>query len=292
MTVREETLKKNLQETVAFLQSRLTKANCCPARIGVTLGSGLGSFVDSLTEKLSLPCGDIPHMPVSTVPGHDSHFVYGLTASGVPVLVAQGRVHFYEGHSLDAITYAVRVMHALGVRHYCPTNAAGSVNPKFSQGDFMLITDHINLVQVSPLTGIVDPELGERFASLTHVYDAACAERFLQGLRTQGFPVPVHTGVYAWSIGPHYETPAEVRMLRILGIDAVGMSTVPEVIVAASLGMKVNGLSLITNLGSGMAPAGKKALDLYHAHVKDVAAGRARELATVLTSLVDVISQM
>lgn len=215
--------------------------------IGLVLGSGLSALADSLTEAVVVPYHDIPHWPTSTVHGHAGRLIIGNLA-GKQVLVQQGRAHYYEGYSQAEITFPVRVMHALGVRTLIVTNAAGGINADFTPGDLMLITDHINFVGLAglnPLRGPNDDAIGPRFPDMTFPYDPALQRLAEATAVAHGFTV--QKGVYAYVAGPSFETPAELRYLQAIGVDAVGMSTVPEVIVARHAGIRVLGISSITN---------------------------------------------
>jgi purine-nucleoside phosphorylase len=210
---------------------------------GIVLGSGLGSLVDQVDAILNLPYSEVGGLPVSTVPGHAGRFVFG-TLAGKRVLVAQGRVHLYEGHSASDVTAGVRVMAALGVKRLVLTNAAGTVNSAFAPGSWMMLRDHLNLTGTTPLLG--EP----RFVDLTDVYSPKLRAHFAVAAGAEG--VVLHEGVYAGLLGPQYETPAEVRMLRGFGADAVGMSTVLEAIQARALAVEVVAFSCLTNWAAGM----------------------------------------
>jgi purine-nucleoside phosphorylase len=210
---------------------------------GVVLGSGLGLLVHEVDAILSLPYEEIGGMPVSTAPGHAGRFVFGRL-SGARVIMAQGRVHLYEGRTAEEVTAAVRFMDSLGVRRLLLTNAAGTLHPQFAPGSWMMLSDHLNLTGTSPLLG------GANFADMSAVYSAALRERFARAAGEEN--LVLHEGVYAGLLGPQYETPAEVRMLRTLGADAVGMSTVLEAIQARALGMEVAGFSCLTNWAAGL----------------------------------------
>jgi purine-nucleoside phosphorylase len=225
---------------------------------GLVLGSGLGSVVDAVDAILSLPYDEIPGLPVSTVSGHAGRFVFGRLA-GKRVLVAQGRVHLYEGRTAEEVTAGVRFMAALGVKRLVLTNAAGSLRAEFAPGSWMMLSDHLNLTGASPLTG------GPRFVDMSAVYAPDLRARFARVAAEE--KIALHEGVYASLPGPQYETPAEVRMLRTLGADAVGMSTVLEAIQARALGVEIAAFSCLTNLGAGLGAA---ALD----HGEVLAAGR------------------
>ena len=224
-------------------------------RIGLILGSGLGSLADEVAEASIIPFAEVPHFPQATVEGHSGRLVIGRLA-GKTVLVMQGRIHYYEGYTMEEVVLPVRVMQALGVKTLIVTNAAGGLNPAFRAGDLMLITDHIGLAALAghnPLLGPNDPALGPRFVNMTAAYDPAL--RALALRVAQGMGLTLHQGVYVGLAGPAFETPAEVRFLRAIGGDAVGMSTVPEVIAARHGGMRVLGLSGITNVAQADSSA-------------------------------------
>ena len=216
--------------------------------IGIILGSGLSALADAVEDPVSIDFQDIPHFPVSTILGHKGRLVLGML-QGLPVAVMQGRVHYYEGYSMQQVTLPVRVLRQLGVETLVVTNAAGGLNKAFSSGDLMLITDHINLVGMTganPLRGPNDDELGPRFPDMSKAYDRDL--RLLAVAVASEAGLPLHQGVYVGLTGPTYETPADIRFLRLIGADAVGMSTVPEVIVARHGGMRVLGVSGISNV--------------------------------------------
>ncbi len=216
--------------------------------IGLVLGSGLNSLADNVEEADIIPYAEIPGFPVSTVEGHIGRLVIGRLA-GLAVMIMQGRAHYYEGYSLQQVTFPIRVMQALGIKLLIVTNAAGGINPTFRAGDLMLICDHLNLIGMAglnPLRGPNDPALGPRFPSMSQAYDRELRLLAQQVARELG--IELRQGVYAGLAGPTFETPAEVRFLRIAGADAVGMSTVPEVIVARHGGMRVLGISGICNV--------------------------------------------
>ena len=220
--------------------------------IGIILGSGLGDLANDVQNARAIPYAEIPHFLRSTVHGHAGRLLLG-TLEEIPVVMMQGRFHFYEGYSLQALTLPVRVMHALGARTLIVTNAAGGLNPAYRPGDFMLIRDHINLpgmTGANPLVGSNDERLGERFTALAHAYDAELRQ-LAREVAAQYAETTLHEGVYVMVSGPSYETSAELKFLRAMGADAVGMSTAPEVVVARHMGMRVLGLSLITNTATG-----------------------------------------
>jgi purine-nucleoside phosphorylase len=236
-----------IRETVAEILDRHPRRPV----LGLILGSGLGSYAELFSKKTVIPFCELSHFPRSTVPGHSGNLVLG-EAEGVPAVALQGRVHFYEGYTMAEVAYPTRVLGGLGIRQLIVTNAAGGINVNFRPGDLMLIADHINLMGTNPLIGKNMDELGPRFPDMTEAYDSGMRATALRVAGDVG--VSLFQGVYAGLAGPSYETPAEIRMLRSLGADAVGMSTVPEVIVANHMGIGVLGLSCITNMAAGILP--------------------------------------
>ena len=240
-----QNLLSKINEAVLFIQQQTDFS----PRIGLILGSGLGSLADEIQDSIHIHYSDIPNFPISTVKGHAGKLVLGKL-EGHSVIAMQGRFHYYEGYSMEEVTFPVRVMKALGVEILIVTNAAGGVNTEFQPGNLMIIRDHINWGFDNPLIGKNFDELGVRFPDISQVYN-----KELMGLAYQAgneMDLVLKEGVYAMFTGPTYETPAEVRMARFLGADAVGMSTVPEVIVAAHSKMKVLGISCITNMAAGI----------------------------------------
>ncbi|GEN33463.1 MULTISPECIES: purine-nucleoside phosphorylase [Aneurinibacillus] len=236
---------------IAEVQAYIASKTDAKPEIGLILGSGLGVLADEIENPTVIPYGDIPHFPVSTVEGHKGQLVIG-TLEDKPVVAMQGRFHYYEGHGLEAVTFPVRVMKAIGVDKIIVTNAAGGVNESYRPGDLMLIKDHINLTGQNPLIGPNDQEMGVRFPDMSTAY---CPDlRAIARNAAEQNGIQVQEGVYVGMLGPSYETPAEIRMLRILGGDAVGMSTVPEVIVARHAGIRVLGISCISNMAAGILP--------------------------------------
>ena len=221
-------------------------------RIALILGSGLGAFADELTDAVAIPYDEIPGFARSTVEGHAGRLVLGKT-DGIEVACLQGRFHYYEGYSFDEVTFPVRTLYALGCNVLVLTNAAGGVNSGFVVGTLMLITDHINLLGANPLRGANDDRWGARFPDMSAVYDRELISHAREAAAE--VEVELRHGIYAALPGPSYETPAEIRMLRTLGADAVGMSTVPEAIVARHCGMRVMGISCITNMAAGLTDA-------------------------------------
>ena len=219
-------------------------------RIAVVLGSGLGGFADDFEESVSIPYEDIPGFMRSTAQGHAGRLVIGKVDT-VPVVAMQGRVHYYEGYSLEEVTFPVRTFGLLGVKTLVLTNAAGGINVQLTQGALMMISDHLNLMGVNPLRGPNDERFGPRFPDMTSVYSPELQELVIE--EAKGIGVEVRRGIYGALSGPSYETPAEIHLLRTLGADAVGMSTVPEAIVARHMGLEVLGISCITNLAAGIS---------------------------------------
>lgn len=219
-------------------------------RIAVVLGSGLGDFADEFQNAVAIPYAEIPGFPTSTAQGHAGRLVVG-TVDNVPVLAMQGRVHYYEGYSLEEVTFPVRTFGMLGIKTLILTNAAGGIDIELNQGALMLISDHLNLMGVNPLRGPNDQSLGPRFPDMTEVYSRELQQRTIAEAHAMG--IELRRGIYAALAGPSYETPAEIHMLRGFGADAVGMSTVPEAIVARHMGMQVLGISCITNMAAGIS---------------------------------------
>ena len=234
------------QESADFLRSKLGDFQ---PKVAMVLGSGLGYLGDVVENPIVVPYGEIPHFKASTAPGHKGQLVFG-TLAGKPVAVMQGRMHHYEGYSYEEVSYAVRVLRLLGCDTLFVTNAAGGVNWKFKAGDLMLITDQIKIFMESPLRGENLPEFGVRFPDASYLYTPALQD--LARKQARKLDMDLKEGVYMYFPGPQYETPAEIRMARILGADAVGMSTVPEVITAAHCGMQVLGFTLVSNLAAGV----------------------------------------
>lgn len=246
-------MMNQIKETADFVSKR---AGSIKPRVGVVLGSGLGDFVDLLQDSVTLPYGEIPGFLPPSVAGHAGKLVLGYLPSPdasterVPLAVLSGRQHYYEGHDMGEVTLATRVLCRLGIETLVVTNAAGGVNPGFREGDIMMITDHMNFTGQNPLRGPNLSDFGPRFPDMGEAYDRQWQGVLRASARRLG--LELREGVYQWLLGPTYETPAEIRAARILGADAVGMSTVPEVIVARHGGVKVAGVSCITNLGAGM----------------------------------------
>lgn len=250
-----------------------------PPEVAVVLGSGLGAFAERVRDPVVIPYADVPSFAVPHVEGHRGELVFGWVGE-VRVAVLCGRVHYYEGHDWPAVTRAVRVMAALGARRLVVTNAAGGLNPSYAPGELMVLTDHINLTGQSPLRGRNDPGVGPRFCDMSEAYAKAGRRAWHQAAReVEG--VHLKEGVYVGVAGPAYETPAEVRMMQRLGGDAVGMSTVSEVLVARHQGLLVAGLSVITNVAAGLSSAA-----LSHAEVTEVAGRVHGQLCGLLERMV------
>jgi len=246
-TRRPAHLSPMFQAAKNYLQQRITT----PPSVAVVLGSGLGAFADELDGAVVIPYAEIPGWPRSTAVGHAGKLVFG-TLDGVHVAVMAGRSHLYEGYTAARVTFGVRVLHMLGAQSLVLTNAAGGINLDDGQGALVLISDHINLQGVNPLVGANEDHLGPRFPDMSEAY----SRRYREIARAAGAEagVELKEGVYAAMLGPSYETPAEIRFLRTIGADLVGMSTVPEVIVANHMGMKVLAISCVTNMAAGILP--------------------------------------
>lgn len=247
--------------------------------VAIVLGSGLGEFAEGLSDAMTTSYSEIPHWPASAVIGHAGKLVIG-TLRGKKVAALSGRAHFYEGHDLQTVTFATRVLGGLGVKTIVLTNAAGGINVNFKPGTLMVIDDHINLLGSSPLIGPNEDRFGLRFPDMTEVYSRQLRDIADEAARVTG--VQVAHGVYVALHGPSYETPAEIRFLRTIGADAVGMSTVPEALVARHMGMKVLGISCITNPAAGVLPQ-----PLHHDEVMEVARLVRGEFSSLLEAIVE-----
>jgi purine-nucleoside phosphorylase len=252
-------------------------------KIAVVLGSGLGRFADELSDATRVPYSQIPSFPRSTAIGHAGQMVIGK-AGDVPVAAMQGRVHLYEGYSAEQVAFPVRVLGRMGIRALILTNAAGGINTKYQQGALVVIADHINLQGQNPLVGSNDEHLGPRFPDMTQAYWKPYREMALEAARTLG--KTVHEGVYAGLLGPSYETPAEIRYLRTIGADLAGMSTIAEVIAARHMGIKVLGISCVTNMAAGIL---EQPLD--HQEVLDTAERVQGDLVGLLRGVLPGIAQ-
>ncbi|MDF2938064.1 MAG: purine-nucleoside phosphorylase [Paenibacillaceae bacterium] len=241
----EKTVLERIEEAASYIASR----SSLRPEIGLILGSGLGVLADSLEEAVTVDYSEIPHFPVSTVEGHAGELLLGKIG-GRPVLLMKGRFHMYEGYQGETVTFPIRVMKALGISGLLVTNAAGGVNTSYEPGDLMLISDHLNMTGNNPLIGPNHKELGVRFPDMSEGYSKRLRTIAKEIAASQG--LKLQEGVYAGLLGPSYETPAEIRMLRVLGADAVGMSTVSEVIIARHSGIEVLGISCISNMAAGI----------------------------------------
>lgn len=251
---------KNLEKRIESAKRYIKSQGATDATIGLVLGSGLGVLAEELESPIRIAYEDIPYFPVSTVEGHQSELVYG-TLGDKKVLAMSGRFHYYEGYVMEEVTFPIRVMKSIGIHSVIITNAAGGINEQFTPGDLMMITDQINMTGTNPLIGPNNNDLGPRFVDMTEAFDKdyqTIAHKVAKDL-----DIGLKEGVYMGVSGPTYETPSEIKMFRIMGADAVGMSTVPEVIVARHSGLRVLGISCITNMGAGMQAT------LDHSHIVD-----------------------
>jgi purine-nucleoside phosphorylase len=253
-------------------------------KVGIVLGSGLGIYVDQIQNKTIIPYQDIPHFKRTSVEGHEGRLIVG-EVHGVTVAALQGRLHAYEGHPMEEIVLPVRALAAIGIEMLFLTNASGGINETFHPGDLVVITDHINLTGRNALLGPNIAELGPRFPDMTEAYDRELREVIFKVAKNHH--VDMKSGVYCSVLGPTYETPAEIRMIRIIGADLVGMSTVPEVIAANHLGLKVAGVACVTNYAAGIRPE-----KLSHADVKKVAEKAMVGFATILTETIGELKKM
>ncbi len=242
----QKNIYQKMNETVEFIQRKWS----IKPDIGLILGSGLGSIADSVENPTVIPYAEIPHFHGTAIEGHAGKMILGKL-NGISVVFLQGRFHRYEGYSMEEVVFPTRAICGLGIQTLILTNAAGGINTLYRPGDLMLISDHLNLMGDNPLKGRNMTELGPRFPDLSEAYSQNCL-KVLQQTATE-LDIPIHQGIYAGLLGPTYETPAEVRMLRTFGADAVGMSTVPESIAANHLGVRVAGISCITNLAAGLS---------------------------------------
>ncbi len=266
--------KAKLEEAQHYLRERVGLS----PELGIILGSGLGSFADLIEEKIAIPYQEIPHFPISTVEGHAGQWVFGKV-DGRPIVVMQGRFHYYEGYEMHEVTFPIRVMQGLGIKGLLVTNAAGGINPEFRPGDLILIKDHINMMGDNPLRGANLSSFGPRFPDLSEGYDQEWRQKGLDIMPNYG--IRPQEGVYAAMSGPNYETPAEIRFLRTIGADMVGMSTVPEVLVANHGGMRVLGISCVTNMAAGILPQ-----KLNHAEVMETADRVTKQFVSFVRGLV------
>jgi len=272
-------------EAAEFLRSKL---GALTPRIGIVLGSGLGAVAEAVASQVFVPYSEIPHFPQSTVEGHSGRIVAGLLG-GVPVVVMQGRVHYYEGYSPQQVTFPMRVLGRLGIENVILTNAAGGINSNYQIGQLVLLADHINMLGFNPLIGPNEARFGDgkktglRFFDMTEAYSVELRALAQRAAKSEGFAL--HEGVYLATSGPSFETPAEIRAFRALGADLVGMSTVPETIVARHMGIRVLGISCVTNLAAGIS-----ATQLSHQEVFETGSRVQHQLAGLLTRLAPAIA--
>jgi purine-nucleoside phosphorylase len=268
------TYSEKLSEALKFIHSKQTQR----PEIGLILGSGLGSFADTLQNKTIISTSDIPHYPVSTVAGHSGEIVFGELA-GKHICALKGRTHAYEGYSQGQVTFCIRLMKLLGIGKIVITNAAGGVNRDFKAGDLMAITDHINFTFKNPLIGKNLDEFGKRFPDMSAPYDASYIKLAESEAINLGFTL--RRGVYLGVMGPNYETAADIRMIALMGGDAVGMSTVPDVIAASHAGMRILGITCVTNMGTGISP-----IRLTHEEVTEMASQSKTRFESLLTAII------
>lgn len=266
-----------MNETIKYIKSKIKVT----PKIGIILGSGLGDFADKIEDKIELAYKDIPNFPISTVSGHDGKLIFGKV-NDKDIVAMKGRIHFYEGYDMKDVVFPINVLAEIGIEKLIVTNAAGGINTDFQAGDLMLITDHINITGRNPLIGPNDEAKGPRFLDMTNCYDKDLIS-FAEDAASK-LNMKLQKGVYIYFTGPNYETAAEIRMARAIGADAAGMSTVPEVIVARHRGIKVLGISTITNMGTGVLD---KPLD--HAEVVQVGKEVAGKFSNLLTNIIEVI---
>lgn len=264
-----------LLETMHYLTDRTSTH----PKVGLVLGSGLGGFVEAMEGPYAVPYADIPHFPRPTAVGHAGKLVFG-TINEIPIVVMAGRAHLYEGYTPQQVTYGVRTMAALGVKTLILTNAAGAINADYRVGDLVIMSDHINLQGLNPLTGPNYEALGPRFPDMTEAY-AKELRAITKQVAKDELGIDLHEGVYAGLLGPNYETPAEIRYLRAIGADLVGMSTVAECIVANHMGLRVLGLSSAVNMAAGM-----EAKKLVHEEVLDVGKQMQETLIRLLSAVI------
>ncbi len=267
-------MSKTIKESVAYIKDRIADEPLA----GIVLGTGLGGLVKEITIEKELRYHDIPHFPISTVEGHDGKLIFG-TLGGKRVVAMQGRFHYYEGYSMQEVIFPVRVMKYLGIRYLFLSNASGGVNPDYEIGDLMVLENHINFLP-NPLIGPHDPEFGPRFPDMSEPYDHRLIGMAEEIAKEEG--ISLQQGVYLATTGPTYETPAEYRHFRIIGADAVGMSTIPEVIAARQMGVPCFAISIITDLG---VPG--KIETVTHESVQQVAAGAEKKMTLIMKRMIE-----
>ncbi|RME92505.1 MAG: purine-nucleoside phosphorylase [Candidatus Hydrogenedentota bacterium] len=277
MVTENLTYPENIERAVDFLRAKVDY----PIQVGIVLGSGQSEVLSNLENEVQVPYKQIPFFPQSTVKGHKGVLSFGFLA-GVAVAVMQGRVHAYEGHHPANLGFPIRVMANLGVQAFIFTNSAGAINTSYHPGDFIVIADHLNLMGINPLTGEHFSEWGDRFVDMSNAYHPTL--RSYAKLAFEKNQIPYQEGVYAAMHGPTYETPAEVKMLRTLGADLAGMSTVPEVIVAKQMGVRVLAISLVTNMGAGIEEK-----PLHHDEVTEIAQKALPKLRLIIENVLEQI---
>ncbi|MEI7898011.1 MAG: purine-nucleoside phosphorylase [bacterium] len=265
---------KKINETIEYLESRITGR----PEVGIILGTGLGGLVNEIDIHHTLPYEFIPNFPVSTVAGHQGQLIFG-TMGGKNIVAMQGRFHYYEGYTMQEISFPVRIMKFLGIELLVLSNASGGLNPDYEVGDIMIINDHINLMKDNPLIGKNDDEVGTRFPDMGNAYDSSLIRKAFEIAGRHG--IKLHQGVYAAVSGPTYETPAEYKYIRTIGADAVGMSTVPEVIAARHMGLKCFAVSIISDLG---VPG--KIVEITHKHVIDAASAAEPVMTRIIREMI------
>jgi len=275
--ISEMDYKVKLDEARTYIMEQVSML----PELGIILGSGLGAFADLVEDKVTISYKDIPHFPISTVEGHAGQLVFGKV-EGQSLVVMQGRFHYYEGYTMQEVTFPIRVMQVLGVKGLIVTNAAGGINSDFQAGDLILIKDHLNLMGENPLRGSNLSNLGPRFPDLSEAYNSEWRQKALALM--PNYDIRPQEGVYAAMSGPSYETPAEIRYSRSIGADMVGMSTVPEVIVANHGGMKVLGISCVTNMAAGILPQ-----KLSHTEVMETAERVEKKFVSFVQGLMKVL---
>lgn len=268
---------------LALTKNFLAKHNKLRPKAALVLGSGLGAVADMLHDQMTIAYKDIPNFPATSVAGHKGRLVFGTTTGGTPLVIFEGRPHYYEGLTLEQVAYPAHIAHALGAGTFIATNAAGGIDDDFVPGDIMLVRDHLNLMGDNPLRGPATRRAGPRFPALRDAYDQALLDLALRTARASG--IRLHLGVYAAMSGPSYETDAELHMLHALGADAVGMSTVPEVIAARALGMRVMALSVIAN--DAMPRRRRPPEDVDHEGVLRVVELAAARVRTLLEGVIE-----
>ncbi len=268
---------RKIEETALFLQERTSRR----PKVGIILGTGLGNLATQITDKEEIPYNEIPHFPVSTVEGHSGKLIFGKLGNK-EVMAMQGRFHFYEGYDMQKVTFPVRVMHAVGIETLFASNAAGGMNPTFEIGDLMVLNDHINLFPEHPLRGKNYEELGPRFPDMSAAYDKVLIRMAFE--IASKHHIKLQKGVYVGTQGPTFETPAEYHYFRMIGGDAVGMSTVPEIIVARHMNMRCFAISIITDLG---VPG--KIVEVTHEEVQQIANNVQPNMTLIIK---DIINQL